>query len=272
MSRKATQLKLGEEDHLNVLVDQAISMIQEYEPPEGWFVGDSGGKDSTVLLSLVRESKTKYQSFYSKTGIDPPEVVKFIQKYHPETKCIRPLFTRKRAYPEWKGTRSFFGMLQVKGFPCRTTRWCCDTLKKLPAYRVGLQSRLLGMRAEESRVRAGRPMIEKYKNQMVYKPLFHWKTWHIWEYIESQNLPYCELYDQGFERIGCVVCPFLCHGIKGNLKLHMDRWPKFYAAFEKAMRKLFWNYECVVNPRSGAWNYRRETDYDEFLQHWYEGV
>uniref|UniRef100_A0A6M3LFR6 Putative phosphoadenosine phosphosulfate n=1 Tax=viral metagenome TaxID=1070528 RepID=A0A6M3LFR6_9ZZZZ len=114
-------------------------------------------------------------------------------------------------------------------------------------------------------------MVAKYKNQTLYKPIFHWLEWEIWEYIDSNNLPYCSLYDEGFSRLGCVICPFLCHGIKGDLLRHMQRWPKQYAAFEKAMEKLFDNYLCVVNPRSGAMNYRRETDFDEFLLNWYNG-
>ena len=41
--------------------------------------------------------------------------------------------------------------------------------------------------------------------------------------------------------------------------------------FEKAMKKLFDNYLCVINPRSGGWNYRRETNFDEFINNWYRG-
>ena len=33
----------------------AIEFIREHEPEEGYFVGDSGGKDSTYTLSLLRQ-------------------------------------------------------------------------------------------------------------------------------------------------------------------------------------------------------------------------
>jgi phosphoadenosine phosphosulfate reductase len=163
--------------------------------------------------------------------------------------------------------------LQVNGFPCRTARWCCDVLKKDPCLSVPLPSRLLGLRAEESGKRAKKPRIDYYKKyrQTIYKPIFHWLGWEIWDYIDSHGLQYCSLYDEGFDRLGCVICPYLCHGIRGDLKRHMERWPKHYAAFEKAMRKLFDNYECVVNPRSGGWNFRRETTFEQFLSNWYRG-
>jgi len=251
----------------------AIDFIRQYEPPEGYFFGDSGGKDSTALRGLIIESGVKYKGYYSATGIDPPEVVQFIKKYHQETIIKRPYLTMPKKYPEWKGTRSFFEMLQIKGFPMRFARWCCDDLKKNPTRNIPLNHRLLGLRTEESsmrRLRKDNP--EKFKKWMIYKPIFHWLEWEIWDYIENNNLPYCSLYDEGFDRIGCVVCPFLCHGENNpKLVMHMERWPKIYFAFEKAMKKLFDNYLCHVNPRSGAVNFRRETDFDEFLQNWYLG-
>ena len=64
--------------------EETIDFIQRYEPPEGYFVGFSGGKDSIVLLDLVKRSGVKYKVYYSCTGIDPPEVVKFIRDNHPE--------------------------------------------------------------------------------------------------------------------------------------------------------------------------------------------
>ena len=40
--------------------DLAIEFIQAHEPPEGYFLGDSGGKDSTVLRHLTIKSGVRY--------------------------------------------------------------------------------------------------------------------------------------------------------------------------------------------------------------------
>ena len=254
--------------------EMAINFIREHEPEEGYFVGFSGGKDSIVVLDLVQRAGVKHRAYYSATGIDPPELVKFINEHYPYVIQKRPLFRLPRKYPDWKGTRSFYGMILVKGFPTRTQRWCCDKLKKDPTKDAPFSHRILGLRAEESAMRAKRKNREyiKYLKQWVYKPIFSWLEWEIWDYIESRKLPYPSLYDEGFSRLGCVVCPFICHGFKGQLKINMDRWPKHYAAFEKAMKKVFDNYLCVINPRSGGWNYRNETDFQEFITNWYHGV
>lgn len=43
---------------------EAIAFLRENEPPEGFFVGFSGGKDSIVSLELCRIAGVKHQAFY----------------------------------------------------------------------------------------------------------------------------------------------------------------------------------------------------------------
>jgi phosphoadenosine phosphosulfate reductase len=123
----------------------------------------------------------------------------------------------------------------------------------------------MGIRAEESRRRAGRPVIDSFsKKVIIYKPIFTWLEFEIWDYIDTHHLPYCSLYDEGFSRLGCVVCPFVD---EPKLKIHKARWPKIYAAFEKAMRKL---WETRLHPNSDKKPWREET-FEQFLDHWYKG-
>jgi len=246
---------------LNIITGQtkeeiALEFIQKYEPEEGYFLGFSGGKDSVVLYDLALKSGVKFQAYYSATGIDPPEVVKFIRDYYPNVIFKRP-------------EESFFSLIPIKGYPGKWSRWCCDKLKKEPTKDVPLDHRLMGIRAEESNKRAKRPQINKYyRKQIIYKPIFYWLEWEIWDHIDKGHLPYCSLYNEGFNRLGCAVCPFLGYR---QMMIQKRRWPKIYTAFEKAMKKLFDNHLCVINPRSGGWNYRRDTNFEEFLNYWYHG-
>jgi len=93
----------------------AVEFMREHEPPEGYFLGFSGGKDSVVLYDLALKSGVKFEAYYSDTGIDPPELVKFIRKYYPTVKFLKP---------NYKGHRSFFGMIPIKGYPTKFARWC----------------------------------------------------------------------------------------------------------------------------------------------------
>ena len=95
----------------NTKEELAIEFMREHEPPEGYFLGFSGGKDSIVLYDLVLKSGVKFKAYYSATGIDPPEVIKFIKEYYPTVIWKRP-------------ENSFFRQIQKWGYPTRFTRWC----------------------------------------------------------------------------------------------------------------------------------------------------
>ena len=52
----------------------AIERIKAFEPSEGYYVAFSGGKDSVVILDLVKRANVKFDAHYNITGIDPPEL------------------------------------------------------------------------------------------------------------------------------------------------------------------------------------------------------
>ena len=232
---------------------EAIQFIKENCPPEGYFLGFSGGKDSLVLKHLNELSKVKFKSYYSSTGIDPPELVSYIKKNHPEVIFLKP-------------KTSFYKAIVKKGFPTKFTRWCCDYLKKNPSKTIPLKHRLMGIRAEESAKRAARGKVSKIGSQFIYKPLFDWTEYEIWEYIDSYKLKYCKLYDEGFHRLGCVVCPFLCYKNSKPLLHHKQRWPGIYKAFETAMEELYEDREWY-RQRAKGYAYL----FEDFLKNWYEG-
>lgn len=212
-------------------------------------VGFSGGKDSVCLAKIMELSGVPYQLNYSFTGIDPPEVVRFIRQYYPD--CVF-----------WKPKETFWKRLRKKNPPTVTKRWCCDLLKKTPAERAekGKTQRVLGIRAEESVKRKQLKRINDFKNKKTLHPLFYWNEAQVWEFIEHYDLSVPTLYDEGFHRIGCVVCPFHSPMIH---KISKERWPQLYKIWEREVTAL--------------WKYRQEQGKDmyhsspeEFLKHWYD--
>lgn len=207
---------------LQYMVDESIEYLRSNEPTEGYYIlADSFGKDSTVIWELAKMAGVKFRHIHHRTGIDPPELMKFGRKTRPDIEIMIPKLTM------WEGIRKWFP-------PTLNYRWCCNELK----HGQGPKGKtIIGVRSEESfkRKKRGRD----FKKDV--RPIFGWTEWHVWEFIEGLNLPYCELYDQGFGRIGCVVCPMICSSNIGKVLQHRKRWPGYYKAFEHAVTYWFYN-------------------------------
>lgn len=204
-------------------IEDAIKLLQSIEPPDGYHVAFSGGKDSIVVKDLVIKSGVKYDIHYQNTTIDPPELGSYIRKYHPEV---------EQHYPE----RPYFQEMVKRGFPLRQQRWCCKFLKE-----KGGEGRTVvtGIRAQESSKRAKRRCYEKdtkKKDKLYLNIIFQWSKNDVWEYIKTNNLPYCELYDQGWKRIGCIGCPMQYYKRK---MAELDKYPRIKRLYARAFLKIY---------------------------------
>ncbi len=212
---------------LDYKVEEALIFLRENEPEEGYIVKFSGGKDSIVMMDIVKKSGVRYEARYNFTCLDPPEVIFFMKREYPEVKFISP-------------KKSFWYWLRRIGPPTKAKRWCCTKLKHASRSDERGRKLLVGVRADESwkRRRRGRVSFNRDGGNWVLAPVFYFTEDEVWAYIEREGLRYPDVYDEGFERVACVVCPFLC-GRERLLKRHMERWPVFYKKFEEEVRKFF---------------------------------
>lgn len=231
--------------NLGQLVDEAVEFLRHYEPVIGYYLGFSGGKDSIVTYDIAKRADVKIAgAFYSQTHIDPPELVRFIKQHYPEVHFLKPTMTF------WQG------MLE-KNVPLRGRRWCCDVLKKNPGKDIPLPFRVMGIRAEESHRRRKRGRIDYWSDygQFHFHPIYNYSSVDVWDYIKMNGLPYPSLYDEGFGRLGCVVCPFVD---RQNLKRHKARWPGMYRILEKYLDKV-WAMNCEKEQAA-------EMTYEQFMK------
>ena len=62
-------------------IDTAIDRLKGFEPPEGYYVAISGGKDSDVIVKLCELAKVKYDIHHQHTTADAPETVRYIREH-----------------------------------------------------------------------------------------------------------------------------------------------------------------------------------------------
>jgi len=240
-------------------VAMAIDRIKAFEPPEGYYVAFSGGKDSVVLLDLVKRSGVKFDAHYNITGIDPPELYYFIRDNFPEVERHRPEIT-------------IWSLIVKKMMPpTRLVRYCCEYLKE----RGGTDRTVVtGVRWAESNKRSKRRLHEAcFRNSRKHylNPIIDWSDADVWEYIKSVGLKYCGLYDEGFKRLGCIGCPMDGDGRRKEF----DRWPRFEKKYRKAFAAAAAANLAALGPEFGGRGRNaklRWTDGESMFRWWMDGA
>lgn len=154
-------------------VEYAIQHIKENEPPEGYYVAFSGGKDSQVIYDLVKRAGVKADFHHSITNVEPPELIWFIKQNYPDVQ-FEPV------------NKTMWQLIVEKGIPpTRLARYCCQELKE-----VGGEGRycITGVRHAESYKRSKRRMIEQcYRDdkKKFLNPIIYWDDNEVWEYIHT---------------------------------------------------------------------------------------
>lgn len=222
-------------------ITESIALIKKAETlalelnPKGLWVGFSGGKDSQVLLELVKMANVKYRAVYNVTTNDPPENVYFIRNNYPEVEFSHPKY-------------NFFKIVEKKGLPTRQHRFCCDQLKE--GGGIGYVV-LTGVRAEESttrkrynpvqiyskrkehkdrnisrtieQIRSNEHRCIKGKDKIMVYPIINWTLEDIWKFHALRHLPKNPCYDIS-PRVGCMFCPF---STKKDIEYYETKYPLF---------------------------------------------
>jgi phosphoadenosine phosphosulfate reductase len=228
-------------------VELAIERLKQFEPPEGYYLAFSGGKDSVVIKRLAEMSGVKFDAHYNLTTVDPPELVQFIRREHPEVEWNRPKETMwdlivRHCMPPTRIIRYCCRDLKEGGgigrFCITGVRWAESVRRKNQRAVVEINARTKNQIMLNNDNDEARRMIETcvMKSAHILNPIVDWTDKEVWQFIHENEVPYCSLYDEGFTRLGCVLCP---NGSLEQKKRQIERWPKVVENYRRACRRAY---------------------------------
>lgn len=96
----------------------------------------------------------------------------------------------------------------------------------------------------------------------VLNPIVDWTTDEVWEFIREYNVRYCELYDQGYTRLGCIGCPM---GSARQRLAEFARYPKYRANYVRAFDKMLGcRHDKGLDIKEGAQDWQTGEDVMEW--------
>ena len=231
----------------------------------------SGGKDSNVLLDLAIKSGIDFEVSHSITTVDAPQTNRHVNRVFERLR--EKGINAYKKMPSYKGKPiNIFSLIAQKGIPpTRLVRYCCGVFKEGTEKNKVVA---LGVRAAESKRRQNRDIFstsvgkltnskhfglshvqevfEEAKEQdevwdcvivstarkrktILVNPIYDWSDAEVWEYIHENNIAYNELYDMGYSRVGCILCPL---ANKREKQRDILTFPAYKERYIKAFEKM----------------------------------
>lgn len=270
---------------------KAIELLKLFEPPDGYYLAYSGGKDSDCIKILAQLAGVKYEAVHNLTTVDTPETVQYV-KAQPDVRI-------DKAYDK-DGNHVTMWSLIVKKLmpPTRLMRYCCSELKER-----GGQGRVVvtGVRWDESNNRKnnagtikiiGKPKTSQKAAQNIgadyhvtkqgglilnddndesrrmvehcyrttktmVNPIVDWTDDDVWEFLNHYGCKSNPLYECGFKRIGCIGCPMAS---KHSRYAEFERYPTYKGMYIKSFDKMLARRKELGKANKMSW----ETGLDVF--------
>lgn len=207
-------------DLMTVIEDSTVKrIVKEYEKFQKrldiFHVAFSGGKDSAVLLDLVKKAlpKGSFVVIFGDTGMEFPDTYETVEVTRKQCELDgTPFYTARSHFDPHESWKIF-------GPPSRTLRWCCSVHKSTPQTLkmreltgkndyTGLD--FVGVRRAESLARSTyeyENFGKKQKGQYSFNPILEWTSAEVWLHIFINNIYINQAYKKGNSRAGCLLCP-----------------------------------------------------------------
>lgn len=227
--------------HSVELIRKAEKIALMYDPEDGFYNTFSGGKDSQVLFHIVKMAGVKFKTHMSLTSVDPGDVIRFVKTEYSSVVRHKPKLSifqkaiERQILPTMRvrwccaDFKESAGAGKVTLIGIRAE----ESARRARRHEVEVSSKKFSGNLEEfeewSKSEIGRKqkkMKRKLnedefsvksdnevrcingKDSILISPIFDWTEKDVWYFLNNViKAPYCSLYDEGYTRIGCILCP-----------------------------------------------------------------
>lgn len=233
-------------DYLMALEQESIEKTKQYildHPNHELRVSISGGKDSDLTYFVVQKAFNELNITRDDYKIDVFNTTNDTAQTYLHIKRdleieIKDIHTPEKGWYQWlKEDKNWF-------IPSTMVRNCCSTYKEGQVNKILNKKKyyimFLGMRKYESQKRAfydwdlNEAYIKEGKKPNVpdnwkrFLPIVNFKDEDVWLMLLHYNIPFNEMYKLGFNRCGCLLCPYSSDYsdllIREYYPLLMKRW------------------------------------------------
>lgn len=203
------------------------------------------------------------------TSVDPPEVIRFVKKRYPDVELIKPkesiynIAIRRKILPtmrvrwccaEFKesagaGKVTLIGIRHEESSRRAKRNEVEISSRKFSGTLDGLEEYRQEQKAKEARRKSKKDGVNIMnadqeqtlgcihgKEILLISPIIHWTERDVWEFLNQVvQVAHCELYDEGWRRLGCICCPMSSAKHKRMEEL---RWPHVKRNWIKAIKAI----------------------------------
>lgn len=279
--------------HSVELIRKAEKIALMYDPENGYFNTFSGGKDSQALFHIVKMSGVKFKTYMSLTSVDPGDVIRFVKTEYPSVIRLKPKMSIFQKAVEmgilptmrvrWccAEFKESTGAGKVTLIGIRKE----ESARRAKRHEVEVSSKKFSGNLDEfegwSKSEVERKMKRKSKRKInedefsvktdnevrcingkdsiLISPIFDWTERDVWYFLNNIiKAPHCKLYDEGYTRIGCILCPMSQHRQKIKEIQRFPHVKRNWIEAIKEIRRVGYSKKDISGENPSRW----EATYD----------
>ena len=257
-------------EHSVTLLRKAEGLAKMYDNEDGFFLAFSGGKDSQALYHVTKMAGVLFKGHFSPTSVDPPDLIRFIKNEYPSVEwghldfSIYQRAVERRILPTMRvrwccaDFKETAGAGKVTLIGIRKE----ESTRRAKRHEVEVSNKKFSGSLDEfedwSKAEIERKTKRKSKRKInedefsvksdsevhcingkdsiLISPIFDWTEKDIWYFLDKIiGAPHCKLYDEGYTRIGCILCPMSSPKSKQR---DIERFPHVKRNWIKAIKEI----------------------------------